>query len=163
MLMTLRYFWQIVSFISISFTRFKTFFPLILLFLTLMLLLIYVCVCVCVYIYIYLYLCMLSLFSCVRLFATLLDCSPPGSSVYGFIQARILYCLSCLQCRRHGFDPWVRKIPWRRTWLPTPVFLSGESHGQRILAGYSPQGHKEPGMNKRLTVSLSYMSLLFLF
>ena len=45
------------------------------------------------------------------------------------------------QCRRHkryGFDPWVRKIPWRRTWQPTPVFLPGESHGQRKLVGYSP-------------------------
>jgi len=36
------------------------------------------------------------------------------------------------------FNPWVRKIPWRRKWQPTPVFLSGESHGQRSLAGYSP-------------------------
>ena len=46
-------------------------------------------------------------------------------------------------CRRHkrrGFDPWVRKIPWRRAWQPTPVFLPGESHGQRSLAGYSPWG-----------------------
>ena len=34
---------------------------------------------------------------------------------------------------------WVGKIPWRREWLPTPVFLPGESHGQRGLAGYSPQ------------------------
>ena len=42
------------------------------------------------------------------------------------------------QCRRHGFDPWVRKIPWRREWLPTPVSLPGESHGQRSLVGYSP-------------------------
>ena len=46
------------------------------------------------------------------------------------------------QCRRHkrqgGFDPWVRKIPWRRKWQPTPVFLPGESHGRRSLAGYSP-------------------------
>ena len=33
-------------------------------------------------------------------------------------------------------DPWVRKIPWKRAWQPTPVFLSGESHGQRSLAGY---------------------------
>ena len=44
------------------------------------------------------------------------------------------------QCRRHqrcGFDPWVEKIPWRRKWLPTPVSLPGESHGQRSLAGYS--------------------------
>jgi len=37
-----------------------------------------------------------------------------------------------------GFDPWVRKTPWRREWLPTPVFLPRESHGQRSLAGYSP-------------------------
>ena len=36
-----------------------------------------------------------------------------------------------------GFIPWVRKIPWRREWQLTPVFLPGESHGQRILAGYS--------------------------
>ena len=36
---------------------------------------------------------------------------------------------SCLQCRRPGFSPWVRKIPWRREWLPTPVFPPGESHG----------------------------------
>ena len=34
------------------------------------------------------------------------------------------------------FDPWIEKIPWRREWLPTPVFLHGESHGQRNLAGY---------------------------
>ena len=45
------------------------------------------------------------------------------------------------QCRRHerrGFNPWVSKIPWRRAWQPTPVFLPGESHGQKSLAGYSP-------------------------
>ena len=45
------------------------------------------------------------------------------------------------QCARHktlSLDPWVRKIPWRRKWQPTPVFLTGESHGQRSLVGYSP-------------------------
>ena len=47
---------------------------------------------------------------------------------------------------RHGFNPWVRKIPWRRTWQPTPVFLPGESHGQRSLVGYSPWGCKESDM-----------------
>ena len=50
------------------------------------------------------------------------------------------------QCRRHkrcGFDPWVSKIPWRRAWEPTSIFLSGESHGQRSLVGYSPWGHTE--------------------
>ena len=49
---------------------------------------------------------------------------------------------SACQCKRHkrcGFNPWVRKIPWRKKWQPTPVFLPGESHGQRSLAGYSPQ------------------------
>ena len=41
------------------------------------------------------------------------------------------------------FDPRIGKIPWRRTCLPTPVFLPGESHGQRGLEGYGPQGRKE--------------------
>ena len=49
----------------------------------------------------------------------------------------------CRRCRRCGFDPWVGKIPWRRKWQPTPVFLPGESHGQISLVGYSPLGHKE--------------------
>ena len=44
---------------------------------------------------------------------------------------------SC-QCRRCELDPWVRKVPWRRKCQPTPEFLSGESHGQRSLVGYSP-------------------------
>ena len=42
------------------------------------------------------------------------------------------------------------KIPWRRKWQPTPVFLPGESHGQRSLAGYSPQGRKELDTTERL-------------
>ena len=45
---------------------------------------------------------------------------------------------STCQCRRLWFGPWVRKIPWRRAWLPMPIFLSGEFHGQRSLLGYSP-------------------------
>ena len=40
--------------------------------------------------------------------------------------------------KRCRFDPGIRKIPWRRAWQPTPVFLPGESHGQRSLVGYSP-------------------------
>ena len=48
----------------------------------------------------------------------------------------------CFQCRRPLFDSCVRKIPWRRKWQPTPVFLCGKSHGQRSLVGYSPWGHK---------------------
>ena len=49
------------------------------------------------------------------------------------------------RCRRHKryeFGPWVEKIPWRRTWQPTAVFLPGKSHGQRSLVGYSPWGCK---------------------
>ena len=41
---------------------------------------------------------------------------------------------------RPGFNPWVGKVPWRRAWQPTPVFLPGERHGQRTLAGCSPRG-----------------------
>ena len=50
------------------------------------------------------------------------------------------------------FDPWVGKIPWRRRWQPTPVFLPGESHGQRRLAGYSPKGCKELDMTELLSM-----------
>ena len=49
----------------------------------------------------------------------------------------------CRRHRRHGFNPWVRKIPWRKASNNSPVFLPGECQGQRSLAGYSPQGHKE--------------------
>ena len=50
------------------------------------------------------------------------------------------------QCRRHrsrGFNLWIRKIPWKRKWQPSLVFLPGKFHGQRSLAVYSPWGHKE--------------------
>ena len=43
----------------------------------------------------------------------------------------------CLQCWRPGFNPWVRKIPWRREWLTISVFLPEEFHGQKRLADYS--------------------------
>ena len=51
----------------------------------------------------------------------------------------------CLQCKKPRFDPWVRKIPWRRKWQPTPVSLPGKSHGQWSLVGCSPWGRKESG------------------
>ena len=47
-----------------------------------------------------------------------------------------------LQCRRHGFNPWVGKITWRRKWQRTPVFLQGKFQGQRSQVGYSPWVHK---------------------
>ena len=55
---------------------------------------------------------------------------------------------------RPRFDPWERKISWRRALLPTLVFLPGEFHGQRSLEGYSSWGHKEPDMTEQLTLSL---------
>ena len=66
---------------------------------------------------------------------------------------------SAYQWRRCMFDPWVRKIPWRRKWQPTPVFLPGESHGQRSLPGYSPWGHKESDTTE-LTKQQGYLYLM---
>ena len=52
-----------------------------------------------------------------------------------------------------GFSPWVRKIPWRREWLSTAVFLPGESHGQRSPAGYYPWSRKRSDTTEQLTLS----------
>ena len=52
------------------------------------------------------------------------------------------------RCKRYGFKTWVRRIPWSTAWRPTPIFLPGESHGQRSQVGYSPQGRKELGMTE---------------
>ena len=56
---------------------------------------------------------------------------------------------------RCGFDHWVGKIPWRRKWEPTPVFLPRESHGQGSLKGYSPYGRTELAMTKASWHTLS--------
>ena len=64
-----------------------------------------------------------------------------------------------LQCRRPGFDSWVRKMPWRSKKLPTPVFLPGEFHGQRSLAGYSSRGLKESDTTEQLTFIYIFFSL----
>ena len=52
--------------------------------------------------------------------------------------------------QRPKFDCWVRQIPWRRKWQPTPVLLLGKFHGWRSLVGYSPWGHKELDMTEQL-------------
>ena len=64
----------------------------------------------------------------------------------------------CLQCRRHGFNPWVGKIHWRRKWQPTPVCLPGKFHGQRSLVGYSPWDCKESDMTELLTYQVGHNS-----
>ena len=66
---------------------------------------------------------------------------------------------SACQGRRYGLDPWVGKIPWRRKWQLTPVFLTGKSHWQRSLVGYSPWGCKESDMTERLSTHLSPLQL----
>ena len=58
------------------------------------------------------------------------------------------------KCIRPRFGPWIRKIPWRREWLPSPVYLPGEFHGQRRLESYSPWGRRESDPIERLTLSL---------
>ena len=57
--------------------------------------------------------------------------------------------MQCRRRRRPEFNPWIRKIPWRRKWQPTPVFLSGISHGQKSLVHYSPWTPKESVMAER--------------
>ena len=59
-----------------------------------------------------------------------------------------------------SLGPWVRRIPWRREWLPTPVFLPGEFHGQRSLVGYGLWGHKESDTTERLTYGCFQASLV---
>ena len=78
--------------------------------------------------------------------------------------SRMLWCLeshigsdseeSAGKYKKPGFDLWVRKIPWRREWQSTPVFLPGEFHGRRSLAAYGPGGHKELDMTEGLTLWL---------
>ena len=104
----------------------------------------YVCVCVCTH----KYMCMLTYFYTYVLRAcSLLVWSwiwvewgfPGGAS------GKEPAC-QCGRYLRHRFDPWVRKITWRRAWQPAQVFLPGESHGQRSLAGYDSLGCKESDM-----------------
>ena len=60
-----------------------------------------------------------------------------------------------LPCRRHGVNPWVRKISWRIKGQPPPVFLPGESHGQRSLGGLHSMGHMtEPS---KVTITMIQM------
>ena len=72
-----------------------------------------------------------------------------------------------LWCRRPRFNPWVRKIPWRRDWQPIPIFLPGGFHGQRTLVGYSAWHCKESSMTEWLSThtlkrKVYYVLALFL-
>ena len=69
-------------------------------------------------------------------------------SLWASLVAQMVKHLSAMQ--KPGFNPWVGKIPWRKKWQPTPVFLPGKSHGQKSPVGYSPWGCKESDMTERL-------------
>ena len=89
--------------------------------------------------------------------------SPPSPPALNLSSLVVRWWRICLQCRRPGFDPWVRKISWRREWLLTPVFLLGEFHGQRSLVGYSPWGCKELDMTVCSTNTGTHIDLNKLF
>ena len=59
-----------------------------------------------------------------------------------------LQCSRLVLMQEIGFNAWVRKIPWRKEWLPNPVFLPGAFHRQRSLVGYSPWGSRESAMTE---------------
>ena len=63
------------------------------------------------------------------------------------------------RCKSRGFHPWVGKIPWRRAWQPTPVFLPGEPHGQRSLVGYRPRGQTELDSTEVTELAHSHVDL----
>ena len=75
----------------------------------------------------------------------------------GGISGKELAC-QCRWLKRCIFYPWVENIPWRRARQPTPVFLSGESHGQWSLVGYSPKGHRQTGLKWLSTHALNIQS-----
>ena len=74
----------------------------------------------------------------------------PSLSILGFLGGSYGKESAC-QGRRPKFSPWFGKIPCRRKWQPTPVFLPGELHEQRSLADYSPWFYKELDMTEGLT------------
>ena len=73
---------------------------------------------------------------------------PPSKNLVPWVAQMVK---NLIQCGRPRFDPWVRKIPWKKKWQPILVFLPGKSHGQRSLAGYSPCTHKESDMTGWIT------------
>ena len=90
--------------------------------------------------------------------------SPTESGWYECDTSKTFYIIvlddpKSLKCRRPEFNPWVGKTSQRRAWQPIPVFLPGESHGQRSLVGYTPWGHKEPDITLHDTKKSDTMSV----
>ena len=108
------------------------------------------CICKCLFAYVCMFMCVVCMHTYMHLCAHLFICQHICFCV--FVCAYVCFpggtsgkepAFQCKRCKRHGFDPWVREIPSRRVWQPTPLFLAGEFHGQRSLMGYCPQGHKD--------------------
>ena len=70
-------------------------------------------------------------------------------SIMGFLVAQMVKNPLAMQ------ETWVEKIPWRRKWQPTPVFLPGKFHGQRCLVGYSPWGHQESDTTEQVGMKMN--------
>ena len=108
------------------------------------------CICKFLFAYVCMFMCVVCLHTYMNLCAHLFICQHICFCV--FVSAYVCFpggasgkesAFQRKRHKRHGFDLWVRKIPSRSVWQPTPVFLAGESHGQRSLMGYCPQAHKE--------------------
>jgi len=69
----------------------------------------------------------------------------------------------CRRQRRHRFNPWLWKIPWKRVWQPTPVFLPGESHGQRSPGSCIAWHHKESDTAEETACMHQYLKWQHLF
>ena len=69
----------------------------------------------------------------------------------------------CLPNRRCRFDPWVRKMPWRRKRQRISVFLPGKFHGQRSLVGYSPRGGKESDTTEQLSTNIHGWHTVYIY
>ena len=92
-----------------------------------------------------------------------LPSKPPGKPIHspGGASGKEPTCQS-RRYKRCGFNPWVGKIPWRRAWQPTPIFLPGKSHEQRILAGYSPWGCTESDTTEA-TMFFIYKTYIYIY
>ena len=99
--------------------------------------------------------------ACARIFRLIFHCMCISQRFPGGSVVKDSACEG-RSCTRLSFDLWVRKIPWRRKWQPTPVLLPGEFHGQRSLVGYSPEGHKESDATEQLSMQAYIYHLLFI-
>ena len=88
------------------------------------------------------------------------DCQKKADIHVSFFCSTETPC-QCRRCKRCRFDPWVRKIPWRRKWQLIPVFFLGESHGQSLVGYYSPWGCKEADTTEHTHTYIAFIYYLY--